>query len=460
MQPIKLITLDFITKIMKKLITTLSFFAIIVSFTSCVDDDTKAGNADSDIVTQEFTATKTIQDIVTFNNTPTPVAYTADDIIEAYVTSSDETGTFYNTISFQNIGTNTSQPIGLSVSANFSSYGKGFTPGRKAYIKLKGLYTAVVDGSLKIGSLYNGEIGRISENEWQKYLFVSATKVSEENMVRIVSLATASTNTNLNTLIEIDNVQFADGSLARTYFDVDSGGSATNHNIVDIAGGTTRYFRVSQYALFAYQNVPAGRGKIRGIMTKYGSDYQFIVRHQNDVKLVNPRSYTFNSALNENFESYALNQKGFTNYLNFATSGTKDWIVKTVNGSKCIQMSAYGGSLESNKSYFVLPVDFTTANTLSFQVDADFYSTAFGLKVYRTTNYVPGKKLSEATLFDISSSFIFPSASTTTFNSAGTYNIPTSIQGNGYIVFEYTGSNISGTNLNTTNCNIDNIIIN
>lgn len=180
----------------------------------------------------------------------------------------------------------------------------------KAYIKLKGLYTAVVDGSLKIGSLYNGEIGRISENEWQKYLFVSATKVSEENMVRIVSLATAATNTNLNTLIEIDNVQFADGSLARTYFDVDSGGSATNHNIVDIAGGTTRYFRVSQYALFAYQNVPAGRGKIRGIMTKYGSDYQFIVRHQNDVKLVNPRSYTFNSALNENFESYALNQKG------------------------------------------------------------------------------------------------------------------------------------------------------
>lgn len=63
--------------------------------------------------------------------------------------------------------------------------------------------------------------------------------------------------------------------------------------------------------------------------------------------------------------------------MNFATSGTKDWIVKTVNGSKCIQMSAYGGSLESNKSYFVLPVDFTTANTLSFQVDADFYSTAF-----------------------------------------------------------------------------------
>mgnify|MGYP003396726861 CR=1 FL=1 len=445
---------------MKKLIATLSIFTLMVSFSSCVDDDTNMSNTETGIVTQEFTATKTIQEIVDFNNTSNPVLYTADDIIEAYVTSSDETGTFYNSISFQNIDTNTSQPIGFSVSANFSSFAKGFTPGRKAYIKLKGLYTAVVDGSLKIGSLYDGEIGRISENEWQNYLFVSATKVSEDNMVRTVSLATAATNTNLNTLIEIDNVQFTDGSLARTYFDVDSGGSATNHNIVDITGGATKYFRVSQYALFAYQNVPAGRGKIRGIMTKYGTDFQFIVRHQNDVKLANPRTYNFNGTFTENFESFATNQKVFANYLNFATSGTKDWIIKSVNGSRCIQMSAFGGSQESNKSYFVVPVDFTAANTFAFQVDADFYTGAFGLKVYRSSDYVPGKKISEATLYDISSSFTLPLANTTSFASAGTYTIPTSLEGNGYFIFEYTGSNISGPNLATTNCNIDNIVVN
>jgi hypothetical protein len=444
---------------MKKLITSLSIFALIISFTGCVEDDTNMDNTQTGIVTTELTATKTVQQIAALA-TSSPVAYTADDVIEAYVTSSDETGSFYNSISFQDIATNTSQPVGFSVSANFSSFGKGFTPGRKVFIKLRGLYTAIVDGSLKIGALFNGEIGRISENEWQKYLFVSATKVSEDNMVRIVSLATAASNINLNTLIEINNVQFADGSLARTYYDVNSGGFATNHNIVDIAGGATRFFRVSQYALFAYQNVPSGRGKIRGVMTKYGSDFQYIIRHQNDVKLINPRTYTFNSTLNETFQSYALNSKGFPNYLNFATSGTKDWIVKSVNGSQCIQMSAFGGALESNKSYFVVPVDFTAANSLSFQVDADFYSTAFGLKVYRTLNYVPGQKLSSATLYDVSSSFTFPSANTTVFSNAGTYSIPTSVQGNGYFVFEYTGSNISGTSLNTTNCNIDNIVIN
>ena len=445
---------------MKKIISSVAILALVFCFTSCVEDDTNMDNTDTGIVTYELTATKTVQQIVTFNNTSLPVAYTADDVIEAYVTSSDETGSFYNTICFQDIATNTSQAVGLSVSANFSSYAKGFTPGRKAYIKLKGLYTAVVDGSLKIGTLYNGSIGRISENEWQNYLFPSATKVSENNMARTVSLTTAATNANLNTLIEIDNVQFADGSLARTYFDVDSGGGATNHNIIDITGGTTRYFRVSKYALFAYQNVPSGRGKIRGVMTKYGADFQFVVRHQNDVKLTGARSYTHVGSLSENFESAAVNQKGFANYLNFATSGTKDWIVKSVNGSKCIQMSAYGGAQESNKSYFIVPVDFTAANALTFQVDADFFSTAFGLKVYRTTNYVPGEKLSNATLYEISSSFTFPTGSTTAFTSAGTYTIPTTVQGNGYFVFEYTGSNIAGSSLQTTNCNIDTIVIN
>lgn len=445
---------------MKKLITILFIFTAASFVVSCVNDDTNSPNPNTAIVTYELTPTKTVQQIVAFNSTPSAIQYTADDIIEAYVTSTDETGTFYNSISFQNIATNTTQPIGFSVTANFSSYAKGFTPGRKVYIKLKGLYTAVVDGSLKIGALFQGQVGRISENEWQNYLFLSATKVSENDFVRSMPLATAAADLNLNTLIEIDNVQFADGSLARTYFDVDSGGSATNHNIVDVAGGITRFFRVSQFALFAYQSVPSGRGKIRGIMTKYGSDFQFIIRHQNDVKLTNPRLYTFNSSLTENFESYQINQKGFTNFLNFATSGTKDWIIKSVNGSKCIQMSAFGGALESNKSYLVLPVNFTAANSLTFQVDADFYSSAFGLKVYRTSDYVIGKKLSEATLYDISSNFNFPTATTSTFSSAGTYNIPTSIQGNGYIIFEYTGSNIAGTSLQTTNCNIDNIIIN
>lgn len=428
-------------------------------FTSCVEDDSTMEAPESAIVTYELTPNKTVAQVVAAT-TSTPTLYATDDIIEAYVTSSDESGTFYNSISLQNIGDTSAQPIGLSVSANFTSFTKGFKPGRKIYIKLKGLHLAIVDGSLKIGTLFNGAVGRISENVWQNHLFPSATIVPEDNMVRTVSLATAATNANLNTLIEINNVQFADSSLSRTFFDVDSGGSATNHNIVDVAGGTTRFLRVSEFALFAYQQIPSGRGRIRGVMTKFGSDFQFIIRNENDIKLTNPRTYTFFSTLNETFQSYALNQSGFVNYLNIPEIGSKVWLIKSVNGTQCIQMSSFGGTLENNKSYFIVPVNFTAANTLSFQVDIDFISTALGLKVYRSTDYVPGKKVSQATLFDITSSFTLPTANTAAFTNVGTYNFPASLTGNGYVLFEYTGSNIAGPNLQTTNCNIDNIVIN
>lgn len=444
-----------------RFIKSLAVFSLTIGlFSSCVEDDSTMEDAATGIVTYEMTANKTLQDIVAFNNTATPVQYTANDIVEAYVTSSDETGTFYNSISLQNIGTNTTQPVGASVAVNLSYYSKGFTPGRKIYIKMQGLYTAIVDGSLKIGDLFEGAVGRISENEWQNHLFPSTTIVPEDNMVRTLTLAQAANNVNLNTLIEINNVQFADSSLGRTYFDIDSGGSATNHNIVDVNGGTTRYFRVSEFALFASQTVPTGRGKIRGVMTKFGSDFQFLVRHQNDVKLTDPRTYTFFSTLNENFQSYAINQSGFVNYLNFYETGSKLWLVKSVNSSQCIQMSSFGGDLENNKAYFVVPVNFAAANTLTFSVDADFFSTGLGLKVYRSTDYAPGKKMSESTLYDITSHFTLPTANTTTFVSAGTYTFPTALTDNGYVIFEYTGSNISGPNLQTTNCNIDNIVIN
>ncbi len=447
-----------------KFIKSLAVFTLLLGlFTSCVKDDSNMEEATSGIVTYEFTANKTVQDIISASSS-SPTLYTSltQDYIEAYVTSSDETGTFYNSISLQDIPNNLTQPKGFSVTANFSSYSRGFTPGRKIYIKLNGLYTAIVDGSLKIGDLFEGQIGRISENEWQNHLFPSATIVPENDMVRTVSLATAANNTNLNTLIEIDNVQFFDGSLNRTYYDINSGGSATNHNIVDIAGGTTRYFRVSAYALFAYQNVPSGTGKIRGVMTKFASDFQFLVRHQNDVKLTNPRNYTFNATLNQNFESpsIALNQLAIPNYMNFATAGLKNWNVKSVNGSKCIQISAFGGDPENSKAYFAIPVDMTAASTFTFQVDADFYTGGLGLKVYRSMDYDPTKKISLATLSDITGNFTLPTANTAAFASAGTYNIPASVTGNGWFIFEYTGSNLIGLNLLTTNCNIDNIVIN
>ena len=123
-------------------------------------------------------------------------------------------------------------------------------------------------------------------------------------------------------------------------------------------------------------------------------------------------------------------------------------------------MSSFGNPAENNRTLFIVPVDMTAANTFSFQSRSGFYNGET-LKVYYSTNYVPGGQISAATLVNITSNFVISTASsaTATFSNSGVYSIPASVTGNGYFIFEYTGSGIS-TPVLTTNMQLDNITVN
>lgn len=460
---------------MKKIIlkSGLLLSMTVALFSGCASDDHYT-TPENTLTTYELTTTRTVAS-VNSAATGTPVQFTADDIIEAYVTSSDEKGTFYKSISFQTIPTDASTPIGFSVPVNLTSlYGKGFTPGRKVYIKLNGLYAAKVFGSLQIGSLYNGTIGRISEFDWVDHLFPSATIVPEDTFVRNFSLAAAYTDIVQNTLIELTNVEFADGSLNRTYYDVDSGGGATNHTLVASIGGVERIIRFSSFAPFTGKQVPSGSGNIRGVLTKFNSDYQFIVRYESDIKLTSPRfdsspavggtAAVFDGTLFEPFTSYtATNQSVFPKYFNDPVVSSRLWQLKTFSGNKYIEMSSFAGASSPGvpaKTLFLVPVDFTAANTFTFKKEIRF-NAGEALNVYYVTaaNYTAGTPLNMSSFVNITSSFniTYPAlgASENAFNSAGTYSIPVSLTGNGYFVFEYVG-----TTTVTTTVQIDDIAIN
>lgn len=455
---------------MKKIIlkSGLLVAAAIGLFTGCASDDHYT-TPENTLVTYEMTANR---EVATLPNGATPVEITTDDIIEAYVTSSDEKQTFYKSISFQTIPTDGSNPIGFSVPVNATTlYSKGFTPGRKVYIKLQGLYSAKVYGSLQIGALYNGTIGRISEFDWKDHLFPSSTIVPEDSFVRTMSLAAAYTDAVQNTLIELDNVQFSDGSINRTYYDIDSGGGATNHTLISSAGGSGQIIRFSSFAPFAVKHVPSASGKIRGVLTKYSSDFQFIVRYEHDIKLTLPRFDTnppvggsaivYSGNFTEPFTSYTTtNQSNFPKYINDPVVGTRLWQLKTFSGNKYIQMSSFGGTPEVNKSAFIVPVDFTAANNFSFKTLSG-YDNGSPLKVYYSTNYVPGGNLNDATLVDITSNFTIPNgpaaAYASSFTSSGVWAIPTSLTGNGFFIFIYEGNGNGGV---TTTMEVDDITVN
>src|SRR5690606_9966936 len=73
-----------------------------------------------------------------------------------------------------------------------------------------------------------------------------------------------------------------------TFYDAENVlGGATNHSIEDATG--SMIFRTSEFAKFASKVVPRNSGKIRGVLTKFNSDYQFMARTFNDIQLTNDR---------------------------------------------------------------------------------------------------------------------------------------------------------------------------
>lgn len=452
-----------------KTIKNLTLVSLLAIFSGCANSD-EYNTPDLSSECVSLTATKTVADI-TNAATSTATLYSGDDIIEAYVTSSDEGGNFYKSLSFQSVdGTK-----GFSMTVDTYNLFNQFEPGRLVYINMKDRYVSTYQSSFVIGNLYNGNVGRISGVEYKDVLKRSCTKVDEDDIVKNLTVGNAKNNQYLNMLIEFNNVQFTDASLGKTFYDpsVNSFGGATNHLITDEFGQTI-IVRISEFANFASNSIPTGSGKIRGVLTKYNSDYQFMVRTMNDVNLPNDRldidfyppivgsGIVFNSTLNEPFTSYTTtNQQSFPKYINDAAEGSRYWQRKAFGSNTYLQMSSFGGgNTETNKSLFIVPVDMTAANTLSFKTN-DGYNNGATLKVFYTTNYVPGSQITTATLVDITSNFTISSGNTSgygsSFTNSGVYNIPASITGNGFFVFQYLGNGVSGP---TTTLQLDDIVIN
>lgn len=456
---------------------------ILVSFAtfSCVNDDDYA-IPNFECNDPNLTANKTVQDMYDMASatiTQFPANVVNEDILEAYVVSSDRGGNFFKSLSLQTLGTATTPPRGFSIPIDQTSMFTIYEPGRKVYVKLNRRYFNITNGSLIIGELFlnssgNASVGRISPSTYGSIVIRSCQFKDESELVRTLTVNEAKQDINLNTLIELDNVQFMDASVGSTYFNPNNViGGATNHLITDTSGNTV-IFRTSSFATYAGTVVPGESGKIRGIMTKFGSDYQFFARTIDDVQLTNPRfdidfappivgnNIIFLSSLNENFESYPTTtpaNRTFPSYINDPVVGSRYWGTTTFGGNKYIQMTSFGGTPESNRSLFIIPVNMGVASAFSFQTKAGFANGAV-LKVYYSTDYVVGGDVNNATLIDITSSFAISAGQASgypaDFTNSGNYNIPASLTGNGFFIFEYVGA---GGGITTT-MQIDNVVIN
>lgn len=413
---------------------TIKYFLLfgLTTLVGCVNSDVY-DTPDLSGECQTLTATKTVQEVQALA-TSNAAQYTSDDIIEAYVTSSDEGGNFYKSISM--VSQDGLQGFTMPVD-DYNLYTK-FEPGRKVYIKLKDKYIAnnSLTSAFEIGNLYNStQIGRLSIVEYQNVIIRGCEKKNEDLLVNSLTIQQAKNNANLNKLIEIDAVQFSDEFLGKTYYDATNTiGGATNNIVKDI-NGNSLIVRVSEFANFASKSIPSGNGKIRGVMTKYNSDFQFMIRTDLDVKMSGPRIVP---AFEESFST------NFPNWVKYSVTGAQVWSLDTQFGNpgSCAKMSGFAGSNNANEDWLISPaIDLTgkTSAMLSFDNASRFSGNL--IQVYVSTNYSGTGAPNTATWTEITGATLDTNTSAYIWTNSGNLNI-NSYAGNPNVrvAFKYTST--------------------
>jgi hypothetical protein len=394
----------------------------------------------------DLTVNQTVQKVKDMSAS-VPKQYSYNDVIEAYVISSDEEGNFFKAISFQTLATDKTPAIGFSIPVDVSNSYIDFRVGNKVYVKLKNQFTDLYFGGMRIGSLYvsnSGDptIGRVSQNDYKNVLNASCTVIDENQLVQTVSVEEALNDDKLNTLIELTNVQFTEAAIGRHYFEESNNvGGSTNWNLRDNTGNQI-IFRTSGYASFADHFVPEGSGKVRGILTKFGTDYQLMIRSEKDVVMNGKRNIPFFA---EDFQSVKNNVNfALPGWSNIVQKASKLWKSMLYAGNGYAEFNTTSTTAAENIAWLVTPkINMSDYKNVIFsfrsaQHDLKVDSPLNALEVYISTNF-DGSSVTKANWTKLEANFPSLSTPSRQFISSGGIDL-SSYSGNVHIAFKYIGS--------------------
>lgn len=420
------------------------FLGITMTFGSCAKEEFDVPKLSCN--QPDLKVNRTVEEVRAVTNSIV-TQYTYDDIIEAYVVSSDEEGNFFKTISFQTLATATTPAMGFSVPVDASNTYVDFRLGNKVYIKMKNQYTDIYYGGMRIGNIYvnaynEGGVGRISPNDYKKVLNASCTIIDESQLVKQFTVGEALDDAKLNTLIELKDVEFTEAALGRHYYEeTNDVGGATNWNLRDKAGSQI-IFRTSGYADFSGHLVPEGSGTVRGILTKFGTDYQLMVRSEKDIAMSGNRSVPF---FTEDFQSVKHNVNfALPGWSNVVEKASKLWRSIVYGGNGYAEFNTTSTSAAENVAWLVSPkIDLKDYKNvvLSFrsaQHSLKIDSSLNTLEVYVSSNF-EGSSISKAKWIKLEAKVASLSTPTREFISSGGIDL-SSYSGNINIAFKYIGS--------------------
>lgn len=356
-----------------------------VAFTGTRCDGTGSGPIEIDP-----TKVVTVKSILDMRVDGTETNIGSDTYLQGVVVSSDETGNFFKTIVVQD------ETGGVAILANKFDTFLNYPIGTEVYVSLKDLFISDYEGLPQLGYAPSTEnVKRIPETLLGTIILPTGnTQLVSPKAFTITELSEAQ----LNTFIQLSEVQFIDADQGNTYADAAQQFSL-NNNLEDCDGNQI-IVRSSGYSDFADEVIPSGNGTVRAILTAFQGNYQLTLNFSTNVNLLDARcdgstgggpggggggsDDNFNIDF-ENFADFDLIE--IEGWLNVATEGDRVWQKRSFDENGYAELKAYQDTNPKTEAWLVTPAIATAEkSTLNFRSSMAFYEHD-GLEILVSTDF-------------------------------------------------------------------------
>jgi hypothetical protein len=420
---------------LKILYAAVLFAAIAILPTACIDYEYET--PDYEFTDPDFDANISIADLKAMYPDSLMLIDTAL-VVEGTVIANGASGNYYKAIVIQD------STAGLEISIDAYELQNNYPIGQKILIKCEGLYLGEDGGVVKIGSDYEGSVGRLEEPLIKEYVYKkSGGQPIVPKVVSILNLI----HEPANTLIKLEGVQFKSGELDRTFAD------AINLVESDVqledSFKNSVIIRTSGYADFAGDSIPEGSGSVIALNNRYYDTPQLAIRNLDEVQLDNSR---FGAWYEKDFEDNNLYSDGWTTQV---LIGDTDWEADEYGGNyfAAITNYDYNTGNSASEAWYISPAfDLSDLNNPRFSFDNAMNYNGPDMEVKISTNYDGFSDPNTADWTEFSP--ILSSGGFSWVNS-GILDLNPYKESSVYIAFIYYGSDSNGATWEVDNILID-----
>lgn len=310
-----------------------------------------------------------------------PIIITKDQVLKAVITGNDESGNIFKKIYLQD------ETGAIEMEVDQSSVYNYYPVGQTVYVDLNGLSISVYGDEQQLGHP-EGYLFRTPWEDFEKHVSKDGW-ANPENAKPVViddiSTINAAPDNYKFKLVQFTGVTFQNGG--KDIFAPEDGYG--EENITD-SHGNTIMIRTSNYASFAGNKLPEGKGNVTGILGRFKGTWQLTLRTANDVS-----DFTGSNEEEEGGneggetpsgetktileETFASSQGSFTiEDKNLPDGSDHVWKFETYNNQGYMKASAFIGGAKASESWLVSPaVDLgqATIATLTFDHTHKFAGT-------------------------------------------------------------------------------------